>query len=379
MSGQHRECGAGLIDVVRVGARREGRLRMNAFEEPTIRWAVETGLGPLLLQATADDPEGRRSALWPLLHGAELTARLLSALQMEAMAEIIDVCRPQLPPLVLLKGISMCERYYLEPHLRPMRDIDFLVEDGDVALVESILAGLGYVQRSARPASFYAAHHHSAPFFHPDTGLWVDVHRALFSRRSEFGSDGVFTLQNLKTELRPSEFRGRPVRRLSDDLQLVHVACHWAHGLRVVGGMIAMADIAYLLNRSTALDWEQILGWMEGSTAARHVRLLLTYLVKHRLIDVAPDVIDRLHLAQSYLDRFTFALGHTLLDRYVVRGQDFGMLVSETNFHRMWRIAVLRRRPARHLPLAFRRPVRMPAEADPAGSGRRGHHGTASS
>lgn len=337
----------GLIHLVRAGARREEDLRIEAFDEETIRWAVETGFGPLLLRATAHDPEAIRSPLWPLLQGANLTARLLSALQRDAMAEIIDACRGEVPPLVLLKGISMCEHHYPEPHLRPMRDIDFLVEGDWIARVEAILARLGYVHRSDRSATFYATHHHSAPFFHPDTGIWVDVHRALFAPSSEFGTDGVFTVQTLKTELRPSEFRGRAVRRLSDDLQLVHVACHWAHGLRVVGGMIAMADITYLLNDTTSVRWGQILRWMDGSAAARHLCLLLTYLEKHRLIAVAPDIINRLRLRHSSLDRFTTALGHALLDRYVVGGHDFGAVMSEMNFHRLWKIAVLRKRPSR--------------------------------
>jgi hypothetical protein len=337
----------GLMRLVRASARGERGLRLQAFDEDTIRWAIDTGLGPLLVRATADDPDTARSRLWPLLQGANLTARLLSALQMDAMAEIIDACRGEVPPLVLLKGISMCEHDYPEPHLRPMRDLDFLVEEDWTLRVEAILTRLGYVHRSERSDAFYATHHHVAPFFHPDTGIWVDVHRALFGPSSEFGADGVFTVQTLQAELRPSRFRGRVVRRLSDELQLVHVACHWAHGLRVVGGMIAMADISYLLNTPTSIRWGQILRWMDGSAAARHLSLLLTYLDQRGLIDVAPDVIHRLRLQQSALDRVTTALGHALLDRYVVGGHDFGAVMSEMNFQRLWRIAVLRKRPSR--------------------------------
>jgi hypothetical protein len=354
----------GLIRLVRASARGERDLRIQAFDEDTIRWAIETGLAPLLVRATADDPDAVTSPLWPLLQGANLTARLLSALQMDAMAEIIDACRGEVPPLVLLKGISMCEHDYPEPHLRPMRDLDFLVEDDWTVRVEAILTRLGYVHRSERSDAFYATHHHVAPFFHADTGIWVDVHRALFGPRSELGADGVFTLQTLKAELRPSRFRGRVVRRLSDDLQLVHVACHWAHGLRVVGGMIAMADISYLLNSTPSLRWGQILRWMDGSAASRHLCLLLTYLDKRGLIDVEPDIIRRLYLRQSSFDRFTMALGHLLLDRYVVGGHDFGAVMSEMNFQRLWRIAVLRKRPSRNFGL--RSAWRLRSRSSPA-------------
>jgi hypothetical protein len=355
---------AGLIALLRAAATGDGGLRLKSFDEDVVRWALDTGFGPLLYRAVADDADAIREPFWPLVHGANLTARLLTGLQIDAMTAIIDACRGHVAPPVLLKGISMCQRYYPAPHLRPMRDIDFLVDGADVPAVEAILTGLGYVQRSERPPAFYASHHHSEPFVHPDTGVWVDVHRALFAPTSELAEDRVFGLPNVMTQLEPGEFAGRPVRQLRDDLQLVHVACHWAHGLRVLGGMAAMADITYLL-RTTPVRWELIIRWMEGSAGARHLGLLLTYLERHDLVDLPGDVIRWLRLEQGVLDRGTAALAHALLDRYVVGGRPFGRLVSETAFSRLWRIAILRRPPSRRFGLfpvpASRRAARQPS------------------
>ena len=336
-----------LMDVIRAGARPGTGVALRTLDEDTVHWAVETGLGPLTYRATANDPDATASPFWPFLKGADLTARVLSTLQMDAMAEIIDVCRGKVAPLVLLKGISMCERHYAEPHLRPMRDLDFLVEEDAVATVESILARLGYVQRSEKPPAFYETHHHTAPFVHPETGIWVDVHRALVAPRSAFGSDTIFTAASVRTELASAQFMGRPVRRLRDELQLVHIACHWAHNLRVVGGMLAMADATYLLHAVTDVRWDHAIRALDGSAAARHVRLLLSYLARHRLIDLPHDVAAWLRIDQTYLDRATAALGHALLDRYVVGGQRFGALMSEPTFQRLWKLVVLRKRPAR--------------------------------
>jgi hypothetical protein len=337
--------------VIRAGAGTGTGVALKALDEDVVHWAVETGLGPLTYRAISNDREAAASPFCPLLKGADLTARVLSALQMDAMAEIIDACRGHVAPLVLLKGISMCERHYAEPHLRPMRDLDFLVEEDAIATVKSILARLGYLQRSEKPAAFYETHHHTAPFAHPETGIWVDVHRALVAPRSAFGSDSIFTAASVRTQLASARFMGRPVRRLRDELQLVHIACHWAHNLRVVGGMLAMADVTYLLHAVTDIRWDHVIRGLEGSAAARHVRLLLAYLARHRLIDLPPDVTAWLRIDHTSLDRATAALGHALLDRYVVGGQRFGTLMSEPTFHRLWKLAVLRKRPARRLGL----------------------------
>lgn len=335
--------GAGLIRLVRAAACGQADVPMKAFDEETIRWAVETGLGPLLSRATAHDPEAVTSPLRPLLQGATLTARLLTALHVDAMVEIIDACRGRVPPLVLLKGISMCEQYYPEPHLRPMRDIDFLVEEDAVADVESVLSTLGYRQLSDRPPAYYEGHHHSSPFVHPDTGIWVEVHHALFGARSLFGSEDAFTAPNLTTQLRSSKFSGRLVRRLSDELQIAYVACHWAHGLRAVGGMVALADITYLLAKAPAVDWERILQWVDASVVARPLAVLLTYLDRHRLVDVDSGILRRLRTTRASPRRLTLRLAHVLVDRYVVDGEDFGGLMTQRMFTRVWRWVVLRR------------------------------------
>lgn len=347
--------GAGLIRLVRAAVRGQAGVSMKAFDEETISWAIETGLGPLLARATEHDPEAMTSPLRPLLEGATLTARLLTALHVDAMVEIIDACRGRVPPLVLLKGISMCEQHYPEPHLRPMRDIDFLVDQGAVGEVESVLSGLGYRQLSDRPPAFYESHHHSSPFVHPDTGIWVEVHHALFAARSPFGSEGTFTAPNLTTQLRSSEFSGRPVRRLSDELQVVYVACHWAHGLRAVGGMVALADMTYLLTNAPRVDWDRILGWADASVVARPLSVLLTYLDRHRLVDIDPEILRRLRATPTSPRHLALRLAHLLVDRYVVDGEDFGSLMTERIFNRVWRLVVLRRGPDRQAATTRRR------------------------
>ncbi len=330
-------------------ASRDGTdLALEDFQAHQIRWAVETGLGPLLQRAIADDPKARTSALWPFVQGADLTARVISGQQLDAMDEIIRVCQGHAPPLTLLKGISVCSQHYPEPHLRVMRDVDVLVDQEAIPTVESRLLRLGYLPRSENPPAFYETHHHTTPFFHPRTRVWVEVHRGLFPSASELGADRVFGLENIRAELRPSEFHGRRVNRLSDELQLVYLASHWAFGLKRVGGVVGVLDAVYLLTNARALRWERVLGWLDGAVASAYVYLLLTYLGRHRLVDVSPGVLSALRARQQSFGRANLKALQAIIDRYVTGGREFGALMSARNFEIIRKTLLSPGRPTRN-------------------------------
>lgn len=314
-------------------ASRDGTdLALEDFSADQIRWATETGLGPLLQRAIGHDVKARASTLWPLVQGADLTARVINGQQLDAMDEIIRACDGHAPPLTLLKGISVCSQHYPEPHLRVMRDIDVLVDREAIPTVESRLLRLGYLPRSEYPRAFYETHHHTTPFFHPRTRVWVEVHRGLFPSGSGLGADRVFALENIRAELRPSEFHGRRVNRLSDELQLVYLASHWAFGLTRVGGVVGVLDAVYLLTNVRALHWERVLGWLDGAVASAYVYLLLTYLARHRLVDVPADVLSALWSRQRSFGHANLKALQVIIDRYVTGGREFGVLMSARNF-----------------------------------------------
>lgn len=341
-----------LISLLQAASQGREDLRLAAFHKAQIRWAVETGLGPLLFQTTKADPEATTSPLWTLLQSANLTAQILNGEQLDAMGEIIDACEGHVLALTPLKGISICEQYYPEPHLRAMRDIDFLVEDAALPAVESLLLKLGYRQQSKSPPEYYQKHHHSMPFFHPQKGVWVEVHRALFPSKSKVGTDKVFSLEHLKDQLRPSEFQGRKVTRFSNELQIVYIASHWACGFKVIGGMVALLDLIYLLkNTKDTLHWEQILDWLHGSVASTHLYLMLTYLDKYQLIDVAPEILHGLFLRQQSFGNVNLKIVHSLIDQYLVDGRDFGQVLSLRNLSILWETLLLPGRPLRNLML----------------------------
>jgi hypothetical protein len=104
------------------------------------RWAIESGFGPLLWYTTHAAAGAAASPLWSLVQGTDLAARLLTPEQCAAMGEILEACRGRMPPVTLLKGISISAQYYPLPHLRLMRDLDVLVDEAALPTLESILS-----------------------------------------------------------------------------------------------------------------------------------------------------------------------------------------------------------------------------------------------
>jgi len=307
-----------------------------------VRWAIETGFGPLLWSTTHDATGAAASQLWPLVRGTDVAARLLTAEQFAAMAAILEACRDRVPPLTLLKGISIGEQYYPAPQLRLMRDLDVLVDDAALPAVEAILFTLGYRQQSSQPPSFYATHHHSMPFVHPTRGLWVEVHRGLFPPASALGADRLFSQEILQQQRQPSVFQGHAVFRLSPELQLVYIAAHWASEFQPIGGLIALLDAIYLLQRTVGtLDWGRVLAWMEGSAAAGPLYLLLTSLDRFHLVDLTPEVLRGLGARQQALSPTTLALGHWLVNRYFLAGHPVGRILSDYRLDVLWQTLLL--------------------------------------
>jgi hypothetical protein len=320
--------------------RRDSRLA--TFDDAQIRWAIETGLGPLLVHTTTADPQAAASPLWPYLQGADLLARMLTGERFDAMSEILDMCEGRVPALALLKGISIADQHYPSPHLRPMRDIDILVDELALPTIESLLYTLGYRQQSHNPPEFYDAHHHCMPFVHPQRGIWVEVHRGLFPSHSRMGTDRIFGREHLNGQLQPSTFQGRPVMRLSDALQIVYIASHWAYNLPDISGMVAMLDLVYLSkNTKDVVRWERIFDWLQGSVAAAPLYLLLTYLDTYHLIDIAPEILHELSLRQRSFGSLNLQILHALLNRYIVDGHPWGWVCSAYHLGILWKTLLL--------------------------------------
>jgi hypothetical protein len=317
-------------------------LWLGDFTDSQIDWAMQSGLGPVCFQVVKDNPNNALSPYWNLLKAADLTARMIAAEHLEAMRDIIDATGVEVPQLTLLKGISIAEEHYPEAHLRPMRDLDFLVPEKSLRFLQSVLERLGYVPKNTGSHTYYETHHHLVPFFNNQRHVWVEVHHRLLSTESHASRDGIFAIESVRSEIRPAKFHGRDVGRLSAEFQVVYLAAHWAKDFKAIGGIIAIMDLMLLLkDRGDRLRWEIIFEWLHGSTAAMYVYLLLSYMDRRRLISLPASILQRLYLLQRFFGKLSLAAAHLMIDQYMLDGRRFGVVLNRRNVSLAWETLML--------------------------------------
>jgi hypothetical protein len=262
-----------LFDTA-LGCRFEPQLPIPPHE---IVWAIQVGLGPLLQCSLEQTPGLVPEAVAARVRAADRLARVASAERLEAAAEILDRCADRAGPVTLLKGISICTEHYARPHDRAMGDIDLLVAPEEVPAFESALGELGYEPTAEEAGLDFARHHHARPRLHPRTGVCVEVHRGLLP--VGWVETGPFCEASVRAEKRPGELDGRPVQRLSPELQLVYIATHAALVFHPAAGARALLDTLLLLHRAPeALASERLWGWLGDRRIAARLQLLTTSL-----------------------------------------------------------------------------------------------------
>jgi len=313
--------------------------QLEEADDRQFKWLMDAGLGPLLYRVMRDRmdqvPPVRRDALL----SADLTAQVRHGNLIDTASEIADICQGLGTEVTLLKGISISDQHYPTPHLRPMGDIDILVAEHAYESVESAILRRGYSRDSHhRPR---AGQHHGAPLLHPGRRVWIEVHIALFPKDAPLRPDGVFSLSNLAAQSVVSTFRGKPVDRLTDELQLVYIAYSWIRDLSRYkihpSFVIPLLDAVYLLRASRrTLDWDRLVGWLEDDMASASLYLMLAYLSRCGLNPCPPRILSRLASSQNIVGVFELGIIYAMLDRYLVGRKPFTRLFSDWNAMILW-------------------------------------------
>lgn len=299
-----------------------------------VDWAIQVGLGPLLQSTLERTPDLVLDAVAARVRAADRLARFASAERLEAAAEILDRCADRAGPVTLLKGISVCTELYARPFDRAMGDIDLLVAPEEVSALERTLAELGYLPAGGEAARDYAGHHHARPRVHPRTGVCVEVHRGLFP--AGWVEQGPFCEASVRAEQRLGELAGRPVRRLSPELQLVYIATHAALAFHPAAGARALLDSLLLLYRAPdALASERVRDWLGERRIAAHLQLLMTSLERAGFAP-AQAGLARIRPQLAALGRVELRILTRMIDRYQLRGLPLGDRLGADNRAIVW-------------------------------------------
>lgn len=293
---------------------------------------IAAGLAPLMYRATLECPRRIPPGWRDSLKSADLTAQVRSENLNQTAADVIDACLGLGVRPTLLKGISISHQHYPIPHLRPMGDIDILVPAVDFERVEVSLIDSGLIRASAQlePEGSY----HGIPLYHPRRRIWIEIHSALFPKGSDFGGGELFSPAQIAAHSIDSSFLGRPVYRLTDELQLVYIAASWIQDLSRNSLHASLAlpllDAIYLLRSSKKnLDWNGLVSRLDKDEyAATSLYIMLAYLCRRGLITETSFELSLIASKQRIVGVWERAIIELLLDAYLIEGRLFSRWIT---------------------------------------------------
>ena len=177
-------------------------------------------------------------------------------------------------PYAALKGAWLSQYVYDNPVLRPLRDIDILVEPSSALAVYAVLEKNGFVRRDDFPMPLDGALNHAKhlpPMRCTDTGVYVEVHTRLMDAPPR--SPVKHTLDDVPLLLERCEYHDG-VPYLSPTDTLLHLIIHAAYDHQFNNGPLTFNDIAFLLE-SAPIDWPRFWAMAHAGNWARGCIMIL--------------------------------------------------------------------------------------------------------
>jgi hypothetical protein len=337
----------GILPFLLAYLRGESGFAVASMPRPVIDRAIESGLGPILARISRDSKQ-RRSAIIDEIEASDLTARVITGGRYDALKRILgDAAEAGCHP-ALLKGCSTAVRYYAEPHLRTMGDIDLLVRAEEAPALERVCTAAGF-ERSAPgvASSRYEHHHHGVPLRHPVSGIWVEIHTRLYSRKSPLATDARFSVDAIQNRMVPLSLDGQCAWVFNHELQLVYTCTRWAEYPNPQRGMFPVLDAARLLsNHGDMIDWDLVIGLAGRSWVATALRVMLGYLDRWKLADVPSVVMRRFAALDPYTNPLIVQTLHRFVTSFIMEGRPPGPFMTVRNARAMWTTLIAPSMPA---------------------------------
>lgn len=264
--------------------------------------------------------------------------------------------------VLLLKGAALIDRYYKDPGLRPMSDLDLMVRPEQIKTSCATLERLGWTPKVLVDFEKVLAQRliHAVDFVREKNGrkLEVDLHWTPLHRATWPEAERPFWQHALHTEA-----GGIPCRLLDPTHQLLHTCLHG--GLwNAMPPFRWVADAMWVLRvDAERIDWDRLLDEARMLNGFQILKATLAYL-HERFEAPIPDQVMR-RLARNCPSRFelleyrlqTKRIGGARIDELLLlewfnhsrafpRGQLWRRLVTFPNYLRLaWKLAHWRQVP----------------------------------
>lgn len=249
------------------------------------------GMAPLLwyhIKAAAITIPARQRQLFKLL---TYRYRHANQVRLDVLAELLQVLQQAGIEAVVLKGWVLAVLVYDDIGLRPMRDIDLLLKENDLARAEKVFSTLGF--RAELPHHILQDHHHMVPLFKKVDGVTIELelHRRLLPILPQY--------QKLDFAAVSRNFIHFDLQGV-DALSLDFGEMLWylfMHGFRMPLNyepfrFMHMADIITLMEKKyDEIDWQRMRG--------NHPEMLPALALFHQLCPFSETVRSHLELSDT--------------------------------------------------------------------------------
>lgn len=245
-----------------------------------LRAANLHGVTPLLaprLRALPDVPDAVQAAIQTAYWRNHFRNRTL----LDALRQVLRAADARGIAVIPLKGALLATRYYPDPALRPMSDLDLMVRAADLPALADLLRACGYASAPVQPALVAAAHQNPLFAEHRCVGTRDGVpilieYRAepLAPVRLDFAALDTPLASALARHIEgmwarsgPGQIAGIPITRLAPEDLTLHVASHLA--IRHASfRLLWLYDLVRILDDANgAFDWHRL------ADSARALRL----------------------------------------------------------------------------------------------------------
>lgn len=285
---EQREAGRLLCDILSGRTVPESGLEAlsSADRESLVEWALRFKVGGLLHRVLKSHggliPPNSRNKLRDAYRN---TATTNTSLFSEASKVLKSLADNRLP-VIALKGLSLAHRIYGDIALRPMSDIDLLLNEKDLVGAGRILLALGYRQYFPDWERLTKIYHHLPPFKN-NNGTMIELHWNIVPPDTPIKVD----LAGLWERSHVIEMDHLAVRVLSPEDLFLHLCIH--AGLQLQNGLdlIPFCDLSGLIKASEdPIDWPIVIE-RAARWGGRKCAYLMLLLVRELLGTAPPDQI----------------------------------------------------------------------------------------
>lgn len=314
-------------------------LNIKTISDELLTFAIDSGMAAYLSYCSKDNETSKHFERNNTLKAADLTAKMITHVQLQALNNLLEVALPVINEIILLKGICICQNYYPQPHMRIMSDIDVLVSGKDSEQLKIILLEMGYTQKSEYSEAFYLSHHHSMPFYNKENNVWIEVHSHLFSGSNPALHDSLFDINNIFEHSIPmhKERYSNKVKQLNPELQLIYICTHWADELKINKACVQLVDMILLIkNNQKGIDWDKLFILANNTASASYLYLILSYFEKTQIIEIPTNYAKSFQLKYKNMGYLNKLILHKIISYYILGEKTCNKLINENNLKIIW-------------------------------------------